>query len=46
MPNNAVNFMLRNKDYHSIQKGTELTTVLYNDSNFDFDKIDVAVILF
>ena len=46
MPNNAFNFMLRNKDYHSIQKGTELTTVLYNDSNFDFDKIDVAVILF
>ena len=46
MPNNTVNFVLRNKDYHSIQKGTELAAVLYNDSNFDFDKIDVAVILF
>ena len=46
MPNNTVNLVLRSKDYHSIPKGTELAAVLYNDSNFDFDKIDVAVILF
>ena len=53
MPANTVNFVLRRKDYHPIQKGlpagetgTELNAVLYNDSNFDFDKIDIAVILF
>jgi hypothetical protein len=46
MPNNTVDFTLRRTDYHPIQKGTELAAVLYNDSNFDFDKIDVAVILF
>ena len=46
MPNNIVNFILRRKDYHFIQKGTELTAVMYNDSNYDFDKIDIAVILF
>ncbi len=46
MPNNTVSFVLRRNDYHPVQKGTELDTVLYNDSNFDFDKIDVAVILF
>lgn len=46
MPDNAVNFVLRRKDYHLIQKGSALEAVLYNDSNFDFDKIDVAVILF
>lgn len=43
---NAVNFVLRRKDYRPTQAGTELEAVLYNDSNFDFDKIDVAVILF
>ncbi|MBI2062429.1 MAG: hypothetical protein HYT64_01935 [Candidatus Yanofskybacteria bacterium] len=46
MPNNTVNFVLRRKDYHNIQKGTELNAIIYNDSNFDFDKIDVVVILF
>lgn len=53
MPDNAVNLMLRSKDYHPVQKGlpageagTELKGVLYNDSNYDFDKIDVAVVLF
>jgi len=46
MPNNAVNFVLRRKDYRLTQKGSELEGVLYNDSNFDFDKIDVVVILF
>ncbi|KKR02308.1 MAG: hypothetical protein UT29_C0004G0001 [Candidatus Yanofskybacteria bacterium GW2011_GWA1_39_13] len=46
MPNNAVNFTLTRKDYRPTQAGTELEAVLYNDSNFDFDKIDVAVILF
>lgn len=46
VPNNTVSFVLRRKDYHSTQKGMELNAVLYNDSNFDFDKIDVAVILF
>jgi hypothetical protein len=46
IPNNTVNFTLRRKDYHTAQKGTQLDAVLYNDSNFDFDKIDVAVILF
>lgn len=46
MPNNVVNFVLRRKDYHTIQNGTELDAILYNDSNYDFDKIDVAVILF
>lgn len=45
LPNNTVSFVLRSKDYHSVQKGTELTAVLYNYSNFDFDKVDVAVIL-
>ncbi len=44
--NNTVNFVLRRKDYRSAQKGTELDAVLYNDSSYDFDKIDVAVILF
>jgi len=46
MPDNTVNLTIRRKDYHSVQKGTQLDAVLYNDSNFDFDKIDVAVILF
>ena len=46
MPDNAVNFILRRKDYHPTQKGSELNAILYNDSNFDFDKIDVVVILF
>lgn len=45
IPNDTVNFVLRRKDYHPAQKGTQLDAVLYNDSNFDFDKIDVAVIL-
>ncbi len=45
MPNNTVSFVLRKKDYHLTQAGSELDAVLYNDSNFDFDKIDVAVIL-
>ena len=46
IPNNTVNFALRRKDYHPTQIGTELEAVLYNDSNFDFDKTDVVVILF
>jgi len=46
MPNNTVNFVLKSKNYHPVQKGTQLDAILYNDSNFDFDKIDVAVILF
>ncbi len=46
MPVNAVNFMLRRKDYHPTPRGTELEGVLYNDSNYDFDKVDVVVILF
>ena len=46
MPNNTINFVLRRKNYHPVQNGTELDAVLYNDSNFDFDKIDVRVILF
>lgn len=45
MPNDAVRFVLRRKDYHSVLNGTELDAVLYNNSNYDFDKIDVAVIL-
>ena len=46
MPDNTIGFVLRRKDYHPAQKGMELTGILYNDSNYDFDKIDVAVILF
>jgi hypothetical protein len=46
MPNNEVNFALRRKDYRFTSKGSELEVVLYNNSNYDFDKIDVAVILF
>ena len=46
MPNNAVNFILRRKDYHPTARGTEMEAILYNDSNYDFDKVDVAVILF
>lgn len=46
IPNNVINFVLRRKDYRLTAKGSELEAVLYNDSNFDFDKIDVAVILF
>lgn len=46
MTDNSVNFVLRRKDYHPTPKGTQLDAVLYNDSNFDFDKVDVAVILF
>ena len=46
MPNNAVNFTLRRKDYRPTPRGSELEAILYNESNFDFDKIDVAVILF
>ncbi len=46
IPNNTVNFILRRKDYRPAQKGTQLDAVLYNDSNFDFDKVNVAVILF
>lgn len=45
MPNNAVSFVVTRKDYHPTQSGTELDAVLYNNSNYDFDKIDVAVIL-
>lgn len=45
IPNNTVSFVLRRKDYRPTQNGTELDAVLYNNSNFDFDKIDVAVIL-
>ena len=44
-PNNTVNFTLRSKSYRSAPKGTQLDAVLFNDSSFDFDKIDVAVIL-
>ena len=46
IPNNIVNFVVRRKDYRPTSKGSELEAILYNDSNFDFDKIDVAVILF
>ncbi len=46
VPDNSVNFTLRRKDYHPTPDGSELEAVLYNDSNFDFDKVDVAVILF
>lgn len=46
VPDNVVNFVLRRKDYRPTSKGSEMEAVLYNDSNFDFDKIDVAVILF
>ncbi len=46
MPNNTVSFILRSKDYRPAPKGTEFSALLYNDSNFDFDKVDVAVILF
>lgn len=46
MPNNTVSLILRKKDYHAIQNGTGLDAILYNDSNFDFDKVDVVVILF
>lgn len=46
IPNNTVNLTLRRQDYHPATKGTQLDAVLYNDSTFDFDKIDVAVILF
>lgn len=46
IPNNDVNFILRRKDYHPTQRGAELDAALFNDSNFDFDKVDVAVILF
>src|SRR3989344_1396874 len=46
MPDNVVNFVLRRNDYHSVQNGTQLDSILYNNSNFDFDKIDVAVVLF
>lgn len=45
-PDSTVNFTLRRKDYHSFQNETELTGVLFNNSNFDFDKIDVAAVLF
>lgn len=45
IPNNTVNLKLRRKDYHATQRGTELYAVIYNDSNYDFDKIDVVVIL-
>lgn len=44
--NNMVSFVLRRKDYHTTQKSTEFNGVLYNDSNFNFDKVDLAVILF
>ena len=51
MPDNAVNFVLRRKDYRPSQtgpsgQGTELDAILFNNSNYDFDKIDVTVILF
>ncbi len=46
MPDNTISFVLKRKDYFQVQKGSELDGVLYNDSNYDFDKIDVAVILF
>lgn len=46
VPDNTVNFILKKKDYHPTTKGTEMEAILYNDSNFDFDKIDVGVILF
>ena len=46
MPDNTISFVLRRKDYYPVQKGTELDGVMYNDSTYDFDKIDVAVILF
>lgn len=46
MPSNVVNFVLRRKDHHPTQTGTKLDAVMYNDSNYDFDKIDVVVILF
>ena len=51
MPDNAVNFVLRRKDYRIAQaspsgQGSELDAILFNNSNYDFDKIDVAVILF
>lgn len=46
MLDNTVNLILRRKDFHPVHKGMELNGVLYNDSNYDFDKIDVAVVLF
>jgi len=46
MSNNTVNFTLRRKDYSAVKKGSELNGILFNNSNFDFDKVDVAVILF
>ena len=46
MPTNAINFILQSKDYYLTSTGTELGGILYNDSTFDFDKVDVAVILF
>ncbi len=46
MPDNVVGFSLRRRDYRPIQVGTQFDGILYNDSNYDFDRIDVAVILF
>ncbi len=46
MPDNTVSFVSRRNDYHATQTGTELNAILYNNSNYDFDKVDVAVILF
>ena len=46
LPSNAVNFVIRSKNYGSIKNGSELSGSLFNNSNFDFDKVDVAVILF
>ena len=43
----AVNFMIRRQVFSSGQNGnSELEAVVFNDSDFDFDKVDVAIVIF
>ena len=46
VPSQTVSFIVKNKDIKSISTGYQLESTIYNNSYYDFDKIDVSVILF
>ena len=46
MPANEVNFEIRREGMINTKQGSSLEGVLFNNSNYDFDSVDVSVILF
>ena len=45
-PDGGVSFTVQSKNFITSQDKSELEAILYNNSNYDFDKVDVSVVLF